>query len=108
MSSDPTSTTLTATGERTQSAPQRLDDDRPGAGDVGQNDRRVLLSTPGFYKRAWRSLRHDKVAMFSLTLCIVIIAFSFGAPLVAKVVGVDYRTQSLTNQFLEPFKTWDH
>jgi ABC-type dipeptide/oligopeptide/nickel transport system permease subunit len=95
--------------------------DRPvPAGDADRNqlaqlgdghtaaDRAVLRSTPGFYRRAWRSLRRDKVAMFALVLSALMLIFSFGAPLIAALLNTDYRTQSLANQFLGPFENWSH
>jgi ABC-type dipeptide/oligopeptide/nickel transport system permease subunit len=76
---------------------------------ANQDTRRtVLVSTPGYYTRAWRTLRKDRIAMASLFMCIVLLTFSFGAPLVSRAVGHDYATGNLRN-FLQPwFQTWDH
>jgi peptide/nickel transport system permease protein len=72
-------------------------------------DRNVLRKTPGFYARAWRTLRRDKVAMFALGLCIILLLFSFGAPLVSRATGYDYFTGNLRTQLLPPFANgWDH
>ncbi len=84
--------------------------DRPALANLpaASADRSVLRSTPGFYTRAWRSFRHDKVAMAALVLSIIMLIFAFGAPLVSKMVGTDYRTISLRDQFMDPFQTWRH
>lgn len=71
-------------------------------------DRSVLHSTPGYYRRAWRTLRHDKVAMVSLVVCIFMLVFSFGAPIVSRIVGHDYQTGNLANYLKPWFQTWDH
>ncbi len=71
-------------------------------------DRSTLVSTPGYYWRAWRTLRHDSVAMSSLVLSMILLAFSFGAPIVSALTGNDYATGDLTN-FLTPwFTNADH
>lgn len=105
-----TETISTGSGDR----PAAASDARP----VGQSsdnrssiaaaDRSVLLSTPGFYRRAWRTLRHDKVAMGALVLSAAMIIFSFGAPVISAITGSDYATGDLRN-FLQPwFQSWDH
>jgi ABC-type dipeptide/oligopeptide/nickel transport system permease subunit len=71
-------------------------------------ERAVLRSTPGYYTRAWRSLRRDKVAMASLYLSIALIIFSFGAPLVARIVGHDYATGNLADYLQPAFQSWNH
>jgi ABC-type dipeptide/oligopeptide/nickel transport system permease subunit len=70
--------------------------------------RSVLHSTPGYYRRAWRSLRRDNVAMVSLVVCVVMLIFSFGAPLVSRIVGHDYQTGNLADYLIPWFQTWDH
>lgn len=70
-------------------------------------DRAVLMSTPGYYRRAWRTLKRDKVAMSALVLSFVLIAFSFGAPIISAITGNDYATGNLRN-FLQPwFQNWE-
>jgi len=64
-------------------------------------DRNVLRSTPGYYARAWRHLRRDKVSMAALFMTILLLIFSFGAPVVAAITGNDYATGNLRN-FLSP------
>lgn len=72
-------------------------------------DRNMLRTTPGFYARAWRTLRRDKIAMFSMGICAVLLLFSFGAPLVARATGYDYATGNLRTFQLPPFENgWDH
>ena len=66
------------------------------------------MSTPGYYKRAWRTLRHDKIAMSALILSAILMVFSFGAPVISAITGNDYATGDLRN-FLQPwFQGWDH
>ncbi len=80
-----------------------------GASNTATLDRNVLRKTPGFYSRAWRTLRHDKVAMFALGLCVLLLLFSFGAPLVSQATGYNYQTGNLRTQLLLPFANgWDH
>lgn len=75
-----------------------------GSSNAAALDRNVLRKTPGFYSRAWRTLRRDKVAMFALGLCVVLLLFSFGAPLVSRATGYDYYTGNLRTQLLAPFE----
>ena len=63
-------------------------------------DRSHLMSTPGFYTRAWRRLRKDKVAMVSLVVAVFILLFSFGAPVVSMLTGYDYATGDLRAKLL--------
>lgn len=75
---------------------------------VGTVDRSTLVSTPGYYRRAWRSLRRDKVAISSLVLSAFLLVFSFGAPIISYLTGNDYATGDLTN-FLTPWlQSWEH
>jgi peptide/nickel transport system permease protein len=77
-------------------------------GSIAAADRSVLMSTPGYYRRAWRTLRRDKVAMSALILSAVLMIFSFGAPVISAITGYDYATGDLRN-FLQPwFQSWDH
>lgn len=75
---------------------------------IAAADRSVLMSTPGYYKRAWRTLRHDKIAMSALVLSALLVVFSFGAPVISAITGHDYATGDLRN-FLQPWlQGWDH
>jgi peptide/nickel transport system permease protein len=65
-------------------------------------DRSHLISTPGFYVRAWRRFRKDRIAMVSLVVAILILAFSFGAPIVSHFSGYDYATGDLRAKLLAP------
>ena len=76
----------------TQIAPERK----------GALDRSALRSTPGFYRRAWRRFRKDRVAMAALVLGIMILIFSFGAPIVSQLTGYDYATGDLRKNLLAP------
>ncbi len=75
---------------------------------IAAADRSVLMSTPGYYRRAWRTLRHDKIAMSALVLSALLMIFSFGAPVISAITGHDYATGNLAN-FLQPwFHGWEH
>jgi peptide/nickel transport system permease protein len=71
-------------------------------------DRETLRSTPGYYTRAWRTFRKDKLAIFSLILCVILLLFSFGAPIIAWITGQDYATNDLRNQLLPWFTDRNH
>ena len=79
-----------------------------GAGAAILVDRSKLISTPGFYARAWRTLRHDKVAMSSLVLSATLVVFSFGAPGVSAITGHNYAMGDLTNYLVPWLQTWEH
>lgn len=91
-----------ATGEA-RVLPQTLNE----RGATGAAARAKLHSTPGFYTRAWRKLRRDKLAMFALVLSVIIIAFSFGAPIVSMITGHNYETGNLRT-ILKPVGTDNH
>jgi peptide/nickel transport system permease protein len=69
---------------------------------AGALDRSHLRSTPGFYARAWRRFRKDKVAMVALVIAVAILLFSFGAPIVSQLSGFDYATGDLRKKLLAP------
>ncbi len=66
-------------------------------------DRSLIRATPGIYKRAWRRFRQDPVAMVSLTVVILIVAFVLAAPLVSHFTGFSYSENHLTNKLSKPF-----
>jgi peptide/nickel transport system permease protein len=70
---------------------------------LSSQDRNLLKSTPGFYSRAWRKLRKDRTAMISLFLTIVLLIFSFGAPIVARLTGFNYETGNYAQILKGPF-----
>ncbi|MGB3329796.1 MAG: hypothetical protein WBA46_12625, partial [Thermomicrobiales bacterium] len=72
------------------------------------DDREHLKKSRSFYGRAWGSFRRDKVAMVAMGLSIILIVFSFGAPIVSWMTGHDYATGDLRNQLLAPFKNWSY
>lgn len=65
-------------------------------------DRTQLYSTPGFYVRAWRRFRKDKIAMAALGLAVFILIFSFGAPVVSQLTGYTYKELDLQAKLLAP------
>ncbi|MBA2467850.1 MAG: ABC transporter permease [Chloroflexia bacterium] len=106
MSTQDTTRPIAKGAEPLAGAPENLPEGKVQPAKVG--DRSTLLSTPGYYKRAWRSLRRDRVAMSSLVLSVLLVIFSFGAPVISALTGNDYATGDLTN-FLTPwFTTLEH
>ena len=90
-----TDLTLAATGE--ERSPQSTAEERSLA-------RANLRAAKGFYRRAWDSLRRDKVAMVALVLVAVITLLSFGAPLVsAWLTGFSYSQVDLRATLYPPF-----
>lgn len=71
---------------------------------LAREERNVLKKTPGFYARAWGKLRRDRTAMVSLVLTIIILAFSFGAPVVSRITGFDYMTGDYSQILQGPFE----
>lgn len=74
-------------------------------GDTGETkrlgsaiDRSHLRSSPGFYTRAWRRFRKDRVAMAALFVATVIVLFAFCAPLVSWWTGYGYAESALLNK----------
>jgi peptide/nickel transport system permease protein len=72
--------------------------------DKGAFDRDHLRESPGFYKRAWRKLRKDKLAMFGLVFFIFIAIFSFGAPVVSELTGHPYNIGNYAKTKAPPFQ----
>src|SRR5699024_4645216 len=75
---------------------------------LGRADRNVLKKTPGFYARAWKKLRKDKTAMISLALTVIILLFSFGAPVVSSFTGFDYKTGDYSQILKGPFENGEN
>ncbi len=76
--------------------------------DAGAADRNVIRESPGFYTRAWRKLRRDKIAMVALTITLLIFIFSFGAPLVSELTGKSYEKGDYTAVLAPPFQSSEH
>lgn len=57
----------------------------------------------GYIQQSWIRFRRNRTAMGALIVTIMILLFSFGAPLVSMVTGHGYQTQSLMNQLEPPF-----
>lgn len=70
---------------------------------VGAAHRDKLIETPGFYTRAWRRLRKDKVAMASVVGLALIVIFALSAPLIENWIGVSYTKTNLRSVLLPPF-----
>jgi ABC-type dipeptide/oligopeptide/nickel transport system permease subunit len=71
-------------------------------GDAASQSRSKLRSTPGFYSRAWRRLRRDKVAMIALVICISVVLFAVCAPIVSEITGHSYETGDLRANLVAP------
>ncbi len=71
-------------------------------GDAATESRTHLRSTPGFYARSWRRLRRDKVAMVALVICILVVLFTFGAPVVSQITGHTYDRGDLRANLVAP------
>lgn len=72
--------------------------------DKGAFERDHLKESPGFYKRAWRKLRRDKLAMFGLVMIFILGSFSFGAPVVSHLTGHDYAVGNYAKTKAPPFE----
>ena len=59
-------------------------------------------AAPGFYRRAWRRFRRDRVAFFGLILTAAIILFVLSADLISALTGHNYWRGELGEQFLAP------
>ena len=61
-----------------------------------------LRATPGPYRRAWRRLRRDRVAMAGLVVFAAIVLFALAADLLATASGHSYWQGELRDQYLPP------
>lgn len=77
-------------------------------GGLGSSERDTIKESPGFYTRAWRKLRKDTLSMIALGVTIIIVIFSFGAPLVAKLTGFDYMTGNYAQVLVGPFENGEN
>lgn len=59
-------------------------------------------SSPGFYKRAWRRFRKDKIGVAALVVAALIVIFSFSAPIVSELTGYTYAESNLRSKLLAP------
>jgi peptide/nickel transport system permease protein len=63
-----------------------------------------IRGSAGYYRRAWRRFRRDRVAMAGLIVAILVLAFVLGAGLLSKyITGYDYSRGDLANQVRAPF-----
>ncbi|HET8627642.1 MAG TPA: ABC transporter permease [Thermomicrobiales bacterium] len=69
-------------------------------------ERASLKKSPGYFARSWRRFRHNKLALVSLIVFVLMVCFSFGSPLVSQfITHQDYATQDLQNHFAAPGST---
>jgi peptide/nickel transport system permease protein len=59
-------------------------------------------SAPGFYRRAWRRFRRNRVAVAALAIVSVIVIFSLGADVVSSLTGFSARENHLDQRFSKP------
>lgn len=69
---------------------------------LGAEERDTLRETPGFYTRAWRRLKKDRVAIASLVILALIIIFALAAPLIENLTGHSYSRTNLRAALLPP------
>jgi len=55
-------------------------------GGVGALDRGARVKSPGYLASAWRRFRRNRLSMVALAVFVVMVVFSYGAPLIATVV----------------------
>lgn len=73
---------------------------------LGQEDRDKLRENPGFYTRAWRRLRKDKIAIISLIGLVLIVLFALAAPLIESWTGHPYTSTNLRVALAPPGTTY--
>ena len=66
-------------------------------------DRSHLTSAPGFYSRAFRTFRHNKVSVVALIGALLIIVFVVAAPLVSRATGFTLSENHLADNLAPPF-----
>ncbi len=66
-------------------------------------DRLQARATVGLWRRAWRRLRRNRVAMAGLVVTVAVVLFALAAGLIARLVGQQYWEGQLRDQFLPPF-----
>ncbi|MCA9834773.1 MAG: ABC transporter permease [Thermomicrobiales bacterium] len=69
---------------------------------LGAAQRDRLKENPGFYTRAWRRLRKDKVAIASMIGLILIVIFALAAPLIETWTGHPYTSTNLRAALVPP------
>jgi peptide/nickel transport system permease protein len=75
----------------------------PGLATAGALERARLRSTPGFYTRAWRRFRHNKVSMVALVITFVIVLFVLSAGFISEyVTGFNYSENHLGQKLSKP------
>ena len=69
-------------------------------------ERASLKKSPGYFARSWRRFRRNTLSMVAMVVFLLVVLFSFGAPLIASVVSrQDYQTQNLQATFAKPGET---
>jgi ABC-type dipeptide/oligopeptide/nickel transport system permease subunit len=71
-------------------------------GDAEALTRADVRSTPGFYRRAWRRYRRDKIGMVALGVILLVVGFSLAAPLVSRYTGFTYTENHLADKLKAP------
>lgn len=64
--------------------------------------RATVRATPGLYRRAWQRYRRDQIAMASLVVIGLVVAFAVGAPVVSRLTGFTYAENHLAWKLASP------
>jgi peptide/nickel transport system permease protein len=70
-------------------------------------ERSHLRSTPGFWNRAWRRFRRNRVAMVGFLILVAVLLFVAAAPLISDWTGFTYGKTDLRSSLRAPF-SGDH
>jgi peptide/nickel transport system permease protein len=65
-------------------------------------DRASSRSAPGFYRRAWRRFRRNRVAVAALAIVFMIVIFCLGADVVSSLTGFSAHENHLDQRFSKP------
>jgi len=92
--------------ERTEALGPTTASTASSARSAARLDRAELKRSPGYFHRAWRRFRRNKLSMVAMVVFVLVMLFSFGAPLISKyVTKQSYETQSLLTKFTPPGHT---
>jgi peptide/nickel transport system permease protein len=69
---------------------------------AGIEERRRLRGTPGFWTRAWRRFRKNKVSMVGLAIMLLVLAFVAAGGFISNLTGYTYQQTALMDKLLSP------
>ena len=77
-----------------------------GTRGLSRLERAGTQKSPSYLTRAWRRFRRNRLSMVAMVVFILMVCFSFGAPLISKyVTKQSYEGQSLLTKFTPPGKS---